>query len=146
VSCRLDRAYILFAHVHQARQFLHEFFHRPHYKTNWTWNGPVSAPNNLVPLRSCASHLAFRKILIQPQPIEPVSVERHQTHWNSMSNSSNCALAPYVPLLVHRVLGFLTTLSWFGRGENLRDHDACLRHLWRDLLTSDQVTFWGSGC
>ena len=43
----------------------------------------------------------------------------------------------------HRqVLGFLTALSWFGRGERLRDHDPCLRHLWRDLLTCDTKPFW----
>jgi hypothetical protein len=42
-----------------------------------------------------------------------------------------------------RVLGFLTALSWFGRGEKLKDHDPCLRYLWRDLLTADQKTFWG---
>ncbi len=41
-----------------------------------------------------------------------------------------------------KVLGFLTALSWFGRGERLKDHDPCLKHVWRDLLTSDRTTFW----
>jgi hypothetical protein len=41
-----------------------------------------------------------------------------------------------------KVLGFLTALSWFGRGDKPKDHDPCLRHLWRDLLTADQNAFW----
>ncbi len=41
-----------------------------------------------------------------------------------------------------KVLGFLTALSWFGRGEKLKDHDPCLRHVWRELLTSERNAFW----
>jgi hypothetical protein len=41
-----------------------------------------------------------------------------------------------------KVLGFLTALSWFGRGEKLKDHDPCLRYVWPDLLTSPKSKFW----
>jgi len=44
-----------------------------------------------------------------------------------------------------KVLGFITALSWFGRGERLRDHDACLRHVWKDLLTASKNRFWRRG-
>jgi hypothetical protein len=41
-----------------------------------------------------------------------------------------------------RILGILTGLAWFGRGDQLRDHDACLRQIWEPLLKFEQSKFW----
>ena len=41
-----------------------------------------------------------------------------------------------------RMLGFMTLLHWFGRGENLRDHSKVLANIWSAAKNSNAEDFW----
>lgn len=41
-----------------------------------------------------------------------------------------------------RLLGILTALAWFGKGDGLKDHESCLRALWEDVLFKKNGSFW----